>query len=391
MTYKIECATDQFQDKSLISGWRELLKNSTSTEKLYQTPEFFDYILNTNFDGSDQAEIITVKHVETGKLVGIIPIRLRNQQVAFRLAVGKNINFFTPTIVLLGSEPLLPMDTKLYELVLQFLFQQFPKCQAISLPAMNETSDFWIHSKELNKLYPRYLGYVLNGWRDCHQIPLPMEFATYLQQFSTKRRYNLNRQIRLLRESGDNKLALFNIETIEDIYRLEIAIQALVPINDQTNILSITKLSELARRGLLLCYVLERNKRPCALILGTKSSNVLHLHNIFCDPALTSFSVGTSIMHMAIENLCEKKNLRVIDLGYGTPSHSYQSTNITTQRGHLLIFKKNLRNFCLSNLHKLYGAAVIFIKKILQKKKSMVSKAFVHTQIIGIFHKDKKN
>lgn len=370
--YKIERATHRLPDKSFILHWRELLKSSQSPERIYQTPEFFDYILHRD-DSQNRPELVTVVSEPSGKILGVIPIRFRKQQLSFQVGSRHFASFTIPCIVLLGSVPLLPEDASLIELLLQFLNTEFPEYRAISLPALPADSSFWADLQALEKFRRNYSSYLLHDWRDCHRISLPADFETYLQQFSSKRRYNLKRQIRLLREHSKGRLDLHCIQKPEQVASLSRALDKLAPDNLRAQLLSDAALCELARRGLLLCYVMECYEQPCALILGTCSMDILHLHNILHDAELTSLSVGTSILQMAIQDLCDNKHFVAIDFGYGTPTHKYESSNITMRRGHMLILRPNLRNFIECSLHKMHCGVVDLAKRIMHQARRRTS------------------
>lgn len=362
--YKIECAGAGEHPASLLLRWRELVAASESPEVLYQTPEFFDHVASIAGAG-DRPALIVVRRSADDRILGLVPVRLRHLSFDFQLGRRQLGALPVHSVDVLGSVPMLPQEPELMAAVLRFLFARYRQCQAISLPSLPADGAMWAGLQE-PPVSRAYIPYLLHDWRDCHRIPLPADFASYLQQFSSKRRYNLSRQLRQLREHGGGQLVLHCIERPEQVAALCAALDKLAPPQIRPRLLSEGTLAAFARRGLLLCYVMECGGETCALMLGARSAKVFHLYNIFHSPELARLSVGTSILHMAIEDLCDARHLRAIDFGYGDPAHSYQSSNVTQRRGHLLLLRRSLRNALAVRLHRGFCAVAGWAKRRLR-------------------------
>lgn len=363
-TYLIEDVSDRIGDSALIKRWRELLAESKSHERVYQSPEFFDYLLSTATEHAPP-QLFMVTERASGAVVGVVPLVLRRHSfdfVAGRLRLG---SLPVPSVCLLGSAPLMPARAELLDLLFEFLLAHFPLCQAISLTSLPSQSDIW-HRINAKRSHAPYRAHVLNNWRDCHQIPLPANFEGFMSQFNSKRRYNLKRQLRQLREHGGDRLSLRCIEYPEHLESMLNALSSLCSPEHRTQLWTPAEMRELARHGMLLCYQVDCGGQPCALILGMRSSDTLHLFNIFHDSALDHLSVGTTALHLAIEDLCGRNQFRCIDLGYGTPGHTYQSTNVTLQRAHVLLMRPGLRNRLACVLHRCFGLAVTWARHYLK-------------------------
>ncbi|RFP17931.1 GNAT family N-acetyltransferase [Duganella sp. BJB488] len=349
--YLIEDATDRIGDSALLQRWRELLAESDSHGRVYQSPEFFDYLLSTATEHAPP-QLFTVTERASGTVVGVVPLALRRHSfdfIAGRLHLG---SLPVPSVCLLGSAPLMPARAELLDLLFKFLLAKFPLCQAISLGALPAHSELWHNIRKGSG----YTAHLLNNWRTCHQIPLPASFEAFMAQFNSKRRYNLKRQQRQLRDHGGGRLALQRIEQPEQLPSMLEAMSRLTTPEHRAQLWTQEEMRELALHGMLLCYQIDCGGQPCALILGLRSSDTLHLFNIFHDKALDHLSVGTTILHMAIEDLCSR-GFTCIDLGYGTPAHSYQSSNATVQRGHVLLMRSNTRNRLARALHGAFVTA----------------------------------
>jgi CelD/BcsL family acetyltransferase involved in cellulose biosynthesis len=357
-TYLIEDASTQVGDPALIARWRTLLAESDSHGRVYQSPEFFDYLLSTAAQHAPP-QLLTVKERRSGMVVGIVPLTLRCH--SFEFAAGR-LSFGSvpvPCVVLLGSAPLMPAEPALLDLLLEFLLTHFAQCQAISLTSLPSDSGLW---RCIARGQRDYRTHVLNDWRDCHQIPLPASFEAFMAQFGSKRRYNLKRQQRQLSEHGGGQLTLHRIEHPGQLAAMGAALSRLSTPEHREQLWTPLEMQELARHGMLLCYQIDSGGLPCALMLGLRSSDTLHLFNLFHDSALDHFSVGTTMLHMAIEDMCDRLHFKKIDLGYGTPGHAYPSTNVTVRRAHVLLMRANMRNRLACWLHRRFSAMVAWAR-----------------------------
>ncbi|GJJ02975.1 hypothetical protein RugamoR64_35130 [Duganella rhizosphaerae] len=364
--YLIEDASDRIGDSDLLQRWRELLAESESHERVYQSPEFFDYLRSTP-DRHTPPQLFTILERASRTVIGVVPLVLRHHSFEFsagRLRLGSLPAF---SVVLLGSVPLMSARPGVPELLFEFLLEQFPKCHAISLTSLPSDSKLWRDiSDDIGNAHG-YRKHLLNNWRDCHQIPLPASFEAFMAQFSSKRRYNLKRQQRQLRDHGGGQLALHRIERPEQVAPMLEALARLITPEHRAQLWTAEEMQGLAQRGMLLCYQIDCGGQPCALILGLQSNDTLHLSNIFHDSALDHLSVGTTILHMAIEDLCGHL-FTCIDLGYGTPGHSYQSSNVTVQRAHVLLMRAGVRNRLICALHSGFVTATAVARRLIKQR-----------------------
>lgn len=362
-SYRIASAEERRADAAFLQRWRALLSASASPEKIFQSPEFYDYLASNG----EAVELLAVSDGD-GAIAGIIPVWLRDRSIDFQLGARTLASMAVPGVVLLGSVPLLPADpvlrTQLLDQLFAFLLARFPRCQAIALTALPEDSWLWRCMRTPEQFSRRhYALHLQDDWRDCHQIPLPGDFNAYLAQFNAKKRYNLKRQMRLLREHGQGRLALHCIERPDQVAQLSAALGRLAAPAHRRRLLSDRTLHQFAERGMLLCYVMECDGQAGALMLGVSLDGVLHLYNIFHDSALDHLSAGTAILHLAIEDLCGRRRVRLIDFGYGTPAHQGQAGNTTVRRAHALLLRPSMKNRAVCWLHRHFCAAVASIKR----------------------------
>jgi len=352
-------------DDNFLQLQRTLLKESSSPEKIFQTPEYFDFLWSRPNTRKD-AVLMVVNDVESGTTQGLIPFRLIEQKFDFNINHNFSLNPRIKTVQILGSIPFLPIGDELLATVFLKIFALFPDVDGISLAAMPMGNKFDATvSNFANK--NSYILHVLNGWRDSHIIPLPESFDAYLTRYNAKKRFNLKRQVRLLREHSDNTLQLHCIRKLDQIELYVNTWKQLAPPELTTHLLQTNTLNMLADKGLLHGYVLTIKGTPCGGIYATQAAGTLHIHNIIYAKELARFSVGACILYVAIEDLIQRGQFKVIDLGYSNPVHSEQASNVVEVRGNRLVLRKTWRNRILCHTHDFYLAKLPVIKAFLEK------------------------
>src|SRR6185295_3850254 len=134
------------------------------------------------------------------------------------------------------------------------------------------------------------------------------------------KRYNLRRQARRLGEAVELRC----IERPEDVPALADAVAALGhppavgpgrPITGAP-LIEVEKFTDLAAHGLLLCYVLVSDGRPCAVTMGMKHAGTYRLFCISHDHAVAALSPGSTLVFMMIEDLIRRHHIETIDFGF---------------------------------------------------------------------------
>lgn len=339
----IDATTDH--DRSDIqAAWSRLLGARRSPEMLYQLPAFFRYLMDTAPTGDAACELHLVRRRSDARIVGIVPGRRLTQKLSVRLGPWTLFEGDVPVYQVLGSVPLLDAGEEgLSGFVLKSLLQRHADCRALLMQAMPEELAHTVGGDGLS-------GHILNGWQHCHTMPLPKDVDTYLQKLSSKKRYNLSRQVRLLgKEAGE--ASLVRVEQADQVAALVSDMHALQGAGDPAALPPREKLESLARHGLLHSYLLQCGGQTVALILGTRSPDVWHVHNIYCKPEYMNFSVGTSITHLALQDAIAHFDFSHADFGYGTPNQEFRSTHVLQRRGKLLLCRRRSVSNLLLGLH----------------------------------------
>lgn len=364
-TFELESSTSCFDQPEVLAAWRRLLTGVAGPEKLYQTPEFFRYMVETSQQDKVNHTLYVVRRCIDGKIVGIVPVRRQIPDIPFRFGSVSLLKRRIPVCQILGSVPLLdPDEHGLNEFVFKELLAQRPDCAALVMQALpSEQFDTMTR-------WDGFSSYVLDGWRDCHMVPLPDSVNDYLQKFSSKKRYNLSRQVRLLaKEVGEVKL--LRIDQPDQIDALMAALRVVAPAEFISGPNRRDQLASLAKNGLLLSYVIRCGTEDVAAILGMRSNGTWHVHNIWSQQKYMRFSVGTSATHLALLDVIEQHELRLADFGYGTPNQEFRSTHVLASRGFVMLYRSHSALAALLKVHAVYdrlNSALIRCVKHLRKE-----------------------
>lgn len=202
----------EWNSDRLRSAWRRLLANGQSVTSIYQTPGWFDHVTSVESDRMTLA----VTYDTSGRAIGIAPIRLMKAtldlhakgRVLGRLPVRK--------AAIVGGRPVAPESTGILDRLFESIAAAIPDVDAIGMSGIETDSFLWHYLHSSDFLHEQFLIFVPEGIRPYHILELPHTFSEYLDRYNAKKRYNLKRQLRILRERGGGRLDLHRIDSPED-------------------------------------------------------------------------------------------------------------------------------------------------------------------------------
>lgn len=360
--FDIAFVQDDSAIESLSADWTRLLDASSSPEKIYQCPAFFRYLKETN----DPCALLVARRRVDGAVVGIVPVRPRRHALEFRMGPLGTSSWKLPVVQLLGSVPMLDEHKGLLDAVMRGLFAHFPEARGISMQAVpSELFDRFTQLDGMNVA-------VLDGWRECHTIELPESFDAYLQKLSSKKRYNVQRQVRqLAAEAG--AIEVTRIEQPEQVAQLFDALRALMPAADLAAIPAQHKFERLAGLGLLFSCVVSCAGVPVGAVIGSNGIGRWLVHNILSDSKYQHLSAGTSTMHLALKEMMAAHALSGADFGYGTPNRDFRSSHQLRTRGHVLVYRRTGLAPVVLACNVLYGKLYDMLASSVKRLKKRVA------------------
>ncbi|WP_075796018.1 GNAT family N-acetyltransferase [Massilia putida] len=362
--FELSAIADYHDRPDILAIWSRMLATALGPETLYQSPEFFDYLSNTAQGPGTTHELLIVRRKSDHSVVGCVPIRTISCDLNFRFG---HITLFRRKLracQILGSVPLLDLTQEgVVKSLLQQLLKRYTKCDVLYMQAF---------PKEASAMLQKIEGvsaYVLNGWRVCHTQPLPNSVDAYLQKFSSKKRYNLSRQVRLLTQAA-GPLQVLCIEYPEQVTKMLDAVVAIDSAKNMDRDGEQARLEGLARYGLLLSYVIRCGEENIAVVYGSRSASVWHIHKISTNPDYLHLSAGTSAIHLAVQDVLTKFSFTHIDFGYGTPNAEFRSTHVLKPRGLVLLHRARSLTAMLLTLHRVCdGVNEALTRQLKQVKK----------------------
>lgn len=346
--FELDIATGYYDRPDLLEAWRVMLASAASPEALYQSPEFFSHLLRTGTGRERSCELFVARRRTDNAIVGFIPVRTIERELDYRFGPVSLFKRPVRALQLLGSIPLLdPAEEGLNEFVMRQLLARYADCQAIYMQAVpQELGSTWAGMAGLST-------YVLNGWRDCHTQPLPDGVDAYLQKFSSKKRYNLSRQVRQL-EKEAGTVQVLRIEHPEQVGTLLDAIGAVTPHRKGERAGQQSSMDSMAQSNLLLSYVIRCGDEDVAVVHGARSNDVWHVYSIAAKQQYMQFSLGTSAIHLALQDVLANFALRDVDFHYGTPNQEFRSTHVMKTRGHVMLFRTRSLASLVLKTHGIY-------------------------------------
>jgi len=362
--YELNVATAYCDRPDILDAWHRMLDKATSPEKMYQSPQFFNYLIDMDHKKSANYELFVVRRSVDYQIVGFIPVRTLECALDFRLGPKTLFKRTMRACQILGSVPLLePAEEGLSEFVMHQLLKRYAHCEALYLQAVPEEDGAALGG------IAGVASYVLNGWRACHTQPLPEGVDAYLQKFSSKKRYNLSRQIRQLADAA-GKVQVLRIDEPAQVPAMLDAMATLNPASAATRDAEQGRLEGLARHGLLLSYVIRCGDEDVAVVYGSRSSSVWHVYKITCQQKYMHLSLGTSAIHLALQDVLANCTLTDVDFGYGTPNAEFRSTHVLKSRGLVLLHRPRSATALLLKAHGIYdGMNEALIRQVKRAQK----------------------
>jgi hypothetical protein len=379
--------------------WAELLAEDEDINNPYRSVEWFEHWHATSPLGEVR---LAVARDASGRPVGLAPLRIGRQRLPFQAAGRTFWEFTCPGISLPGSGPLLPSGARHYDSLFTALFAAFPDCQAITIDRVREGGNLWQYLRASGSIRQTCLPYLSGGVGVIHALPLPGSFAEYLDKFSAKKRYNLKRQARLLREHGSGDLMLLRIDRVDQVQRFAEEAAALAPRAGRSGRYcawarevsgTAWNSATLAARGLLRSYLLFCRGECIACIAGTQVGRTYNLDSTLYHRGYARFSPGTVMLQVVVEDLINYRPAALINFGYGSPCYSHSATNVRFRYGSFTLFRRRLRYRGLCSLHSTFQSAVALLRGIrssFRRGRSMIKPLMLPTPARtpgGPFHK----
>ena len=367
--FSLASPSEIMNSTNLRQQWGSLLSSSNNLELLYQSPEWFEHLLFTN---SDNKLSLEVYKDDAGHLLGIVPILTSKYWLKFDISARTLWKTPLNTAYMLGSQPLVPNDNDIYNLLFEAIWRDFPQCDCVYMDSLPTDSFLWNFLRKFVAKQRNYMLFILDGVRQYHSLALPPTFDEYLSSFKRKKRYNLERQVRMLRNHGAGALDMIRVDMESQIPDfLEGAVSVARNSWQQNRIGTridkgqerFEKLKDLARKGLLRSYLLICGHKPSAFILGYQFRDVYHYVEIAYDQSLSKLSPGTVLLYLLVEDLINHNPPKRVTFGVGHASYKQEFGNIHQEDASVLLLRKTIANRIRTVSHSSFRSLIRAVRK----------------------------
>ena len=305
-------------DQDLIAfrkGWKEC--NS----------RFHDHTIHCDPDWIEeqfkaQKENVRIYFLEReSQIIGAVPFVLSHEPLLCSLGESIVAKFPLHVLSLQGYTPNIPAETSVYDMLFGRILES--EFDAIKLSHVKTASFLWsyLHSSPLVRKF--FSFYTPSGPLPHPSIRLNGSFADYMNKFSSKARKNRLREIKKLRARGDMQLI-----RVTKASEIDAFLQAAYRISQRTwqfvrcragigardiNVVR-SEMEFLAHRGWLRAYLLTCDAMPCAFIIGQQYGLNFHASAAGVDSSWRSYSAGTVLLMLILEDLFRENSPRFYDL-----------------------------------------------------------------------------
>lgn len=356
------------EEANLRSAWDALLTDRDNLYLQYQSPQWWDHL---NASGHGASTQLLALETATG-VAGIVP--LQTVVGSINLVPVRSLHFCVsiPYADVLGSQPLLPVDTDVAQGMFNSIFTNLPGIQAVHFKSVPDTSawyDTLIDAANKSKVCFAHI----TREEIFHSLCLPETFDGFLQRFSRKKRYNLKRQLRLMEDASNGQLRLEILTRADQVENFLAVATDIAAGSWKGRSLTLplartaanhAHYADLARRGLLRAYVLRNGENAVACALGYQFDTVYHYADTAHLESAMHLSPGMVLLFLIVGDLIENTRIRRLNFGIGDDDYKRQFDDQHVRDRTIWVMRSSLRNRLICAAHGAIGSILLRIKSI---------------------------
>jgi hypothetical protein len=405
-------------DREVCRAWRRLVAEYRHARSLHQSLEWFDHVRATD---PRRRLFAAVLRDDLGRPEAVVPLMEDPQSLAYDVRGRVLGRHRLRTVCLPGSLPPMPPDLGLYDRLFAALAAGFPRHDAVSLTSVPTDHPLYLYLDESPRfrspdfgvrsmwpgsgvvpggrggalgapdvgqfrgsegpapatqrfggggtaMRPFFLLYEPEGVRRSHLLRLPERFADYLARFRSKKRYNLQRQVRLLRGHFAGGLRLERVTRPDEVPAFLAAAREVETESWQGRVSgprldrSPGKLADAAARGLLRSYLLLGGGRPVAFVVGFQFAAAYDYYKIGYREELARLSPGTCLLYLLIEDLVGHRRPEVLNFDWGDAPYKAEFGNVHGRDAGVLLLRPTAGNRWRCLTHAAFRGAVRFLR-----------------------------
>jgi glycosyltransferase involved in cell wall biosynthesis len=354
--------------------WDQLLAGeSDNLYAQYQSSEWFNYLAALE---PDRLQGVVELREPSGRLAGAVPLYRQSRDVSYGIRGQIFWKQRLDAVSILGSQPLVPDSERSYDAFLEYLATFQTLADGFYFHSIPTDCSFWKYLHGSVRVRKHFLVWVPEGIRSFHSLELPGTFDAFTAPFGSKKRNDLKRKVRRLRDFGGGKLEFVRVEAEDQIPSFRQAGQDVIARAWQKQSVQSQafevfnkpgSLESLARRGLLRSYVLIVGGRPCALVIGYQYGNTFHFAETGYDQDVAHLSPGTVLTYLLIEDLIGHRRPARLNFGIGDSRYKREFGNISGHDASVVLLRKTPRNRLRVSVHHGWLRASAWAKTALSR------------------------
>jgi hypothetical protein len=363
--YSLRSFAMESVDEAFMAEWREFSAARPATPEL-QDPEWLRWYYKgqPNVAHHEKNDITVYALYANGQLCGVAPFISRMWPLSCQFAEFTLAKFPLRRLRLIGGSLDFPQDPRAYDLLFSELASQVAAqtCDfdTLYLDGVPLDSFLWKYLQQSDIIRSRFLTYCPEPAKPYLVLRFAGDFEDYMGKFSAKHRKNINREIKKLKTGALGEFQFVRYELPEEVPTfLEQAVELSKKTYqwilhhrglDDPNLLR-HRLPLLASHGWFRSYLLFCGGKACAFLLGYQCHGKFIFFEIGYDPALASYSVGTVMQFLAVEDLYNYNRPEVMDLGTFDRYKEALSTE-SQLRSSVFLFPPNARARFMRTSHR---------------------------------------
>jgi Acetyltransferase (GNAT) domain len=356
-------------------GWEALLGDVHPLNRLYASPVWFEHVWRTY---SDVELYLGTLRDRTGQVLGACPFSVRDIALSYDVASRALVRTNLRAAIILGGEPMLPPSPGAYRRLLDGLFAQLGPLDCGHIFSLPLEGHFGRFLRGHGRASRAYFSYLPGRPRPWYWIEMGSRFDDYLGTMGGKARYNIRRQVRELRKHGAGALELMQVDSEGQVGEfLELATRVSlrswqhrvlgqrIGQTDRHHLM----FNDLARRGILRCFLLKCGPQPCAFAVGYQHEGVYQYVEIGYDDAVGHLSPGTSLLYLILEELHRDRTPSSFNFGIGDAAYKQRFANRQSRDASVFLFRRNLANHLRYASHRTLDLGVGLAKRLLSRRR----------------------
>ena len=342
----------------------------------YHYPDYIESVVK--FDASIETwKVLVLK--DSGEIVSIIPIYIRYKKFPIKFALFSLFSFNINMLSFFGDSFSYRSDYSL-PVIHNILNEQLKSISHFDLGIINALP---ADSLLLSDFQGKKNGVVFKPLSKNHEvvrcIKFPETWGEYLSSMKRKRRYNLKRNIKILKDhcnddvvvkcyESDDDVGLF-LSEMDEIYKNTWQ-SSTFGCQSRLTDLEINQNKSLAKMGCFKSYILFASQTPIAFIRGYLFKGKYYYEEIGYKQSMAKYNPGSVLNFLMLEQLMSGGSAaKELNFGYGENVYKQVFSNEEYKATNAYLFRKGSKGNIIFRIQQLIDHLYVAVRKIIVKLK----------------------